>query len=197
VCGIVAIVGRHPDPELLDAAAIAAGRRGPHSHGWAWSMPDGWGLAYGAGPLTGTTAPMIGPVVLAHSRLATSGARPGDLSSPTEGQPLRAGSVVLAHNGTVPGANTVVDSEELLHVLCGSSDPLSVRVEHALRLCPRATALAAADGGEVVVARRGGDRRVGQPLWRLDAGGVVYVASRPFHAACALLVEGVVRLEAA
>lgn len=195
MCGLVGYVGNElPDPVLLRRAAEAAGARGPHSHGWVWRTPIGWASERGDGPLTADVPDraLRSHVVLAHSRLATSGIRPGDQPPASEAQPLVAGTLALAHNGTVPDARPelAVDSLELLvtigsHFQGNDLDPAQltdVARQAIERLCPEPTALLLASTAHrgIIVARSPGRHRPAQPLYRVtDAERGTYFCSVP------------------
>lgn len=130
MCGLFGFYGRGPDPDRLAMAGVLAARRGP----------DGWGvltdLTYerGLGRLPSMLARGIvaDRFVMGHCRLATV------LGSKTihDGQPLRVGRYVVAHNGCVANADalreafgyqpvTRNDSEAiglLLHRMAGTTD---------------------------------------------------------------------------
>lgn len=102
MCGLVALAGAVP-PDVARAAVAGAAARGPHSSGWARYGPGlGWIVDRWPGrlPPPDIIDPAY-PIQVGHSRLATTGDRPGDAPDPNEGQPLRLGSWLLAHNGTV------------------------------------------------------------------------------------------------
>lgn len=98
MCGLIYIARSGP---LHDISALVEqiGRRGPHSHGIA-TYNGQWQVTYDHGPLK-FLPENDWTVLLAHSRLATSGAYPGDLPDPSEGQPIHHGGMIIAHNGTL------------------------------------------------------------------------------------------------
>lgn len=98
MCGLIYIARTGP---LDDISSLVqqVGRRGPHSHGIA-TYNGQWTVTYDHGPLT-TLPEDDWTILLAHSRLATSGAYPGALPDPSEGQPIHHGGIIIAHNGTL------------------------------------------------------------------------------------------------
>lgn len=130
MCGLFGFFGNRPDVERLATAAVLASKRGP----------DGWGILTdytyerGLGRLPAVLARgiMAERFVVGHCRLATV------LGSKNihDGQPIRVGRYVVAHNGTVANAEdlkrafgyhplTRNDSEAiglLMHRMTGSND---------------------------------------------------------------------------
>jgi asparagine synthetase B (glutamine-hydrolysing) len=178
MCGLFAYTGPTvPEHRLLRAAATAA-RRGPHGHGW---MTENGGC-YGRGPLDPGDLPTparIGSWVVGHSRLATTGLNPHDI---TGLQPVVRGGHVLAHNGAMdetwrellPAART--DS----HALADSY------ARHRAAACDPPEALKAAvgeftgDAWAVVVRDATGAlvaSRHHLPLWVTRRADAVYLSS--------------------
>ena len=97
MCGVFAYAGsRVPNRSLLTEAALSA-RRGPHGHGWVSEH----GAFYGAGAMDVGTLPtplVLGSWIVGHSRLATCGVDPHDV---TALQPATRGGHVVVHNGTM------------------------------------------------------------------------------------------------
>jgi len=136
MCGLVATIG-YPPPAPLKLAIALAGRRGPHSSGWATLEPGGertsprWTLHRAAGKLSPSVEEPA-PLAVGHSRLATSSKEPGALPSAGEGQPLLCSSEewVLAHNGNSPDPRLTADhlppsdSRGMLALLVETGDPL-------------------------------------------------------------------------
>jgi len=171
VCGLVGARGPVPAADWRRALAGAAAR-GPHSYGWGRLQDDGtWAVQYGAGSLTGRPPPPAGTVLIGHSRLATSTARPGDLPDPAEGQPLTSadGASALAHNGAATNPALLAhasrmprDSSALLELLLGGLETLR---EHGALLDGAPHALILAHDGCLAVWRRPGPRRDAHPLY--------------------------------
>ncbi|WP_104990878.1 hypothetical protein [Deinococcus sp. NW-56] len=167
-----------PEADRLRSLARAAGTRGPHAHGWATPGVRHVRL----GPVNSAALSPVVDSVIGHARLATAGAH-DDLAC---AQPLRAGSLHVAHNGTVPGAaalaqrhgfapETASDSEVLALLLTRTDlgagvatllDTLAPGVPLAL--------LVLTDDGRVLAARRG------HPLHALTREEGTYLCSLPF-----------------
>jgi hypothetical protein len=146
----------------------AVAQRGPHTHGWASPAHitshsfTGWHITGGPGPLDPDTAPV--GLTLGHSRLATSGALPGDAPPDAEYQPLTNHDIALAHNGTLP-------EHDQDHI--DSCWLLTLRTVHAhayIRDHPGRHALITID----LATRTLRATTTGQPLWlRHDPDGTV------------------------
>lgn len=205
MCGVVGYCGVGADLEVLTRAAAEAASRGPHSFGWSWWDGERWTHERGPGPLPAPPDDVAGvKVALGHSRLATTGERPGDAPDPAEGQPLellpadgRASSILLAHNGNVPGAETVVDSLELLERIGERRRLLDLRGAALVatgELCPDATVALVATWSELVTVRLPGADRPPHPLHELRSPTHRYLCSRPFDPGCVMVPEGVHRV---
>jgi asparagine synthetase B (glutamine-hydrolysing) len=130
MCGLFGFFGQHPDMDRLAMAAVLAARRGPDG----WGVLTDYSYERGLGRLPATLARGIVAerFVVGHCRLATV------LGSKTvqDGQPIRVGRYVVAHNGTVANADhlqqtfgyqpsTRNDSEAialLMHRMRGTTD---------------------------------------------------------------------------
>jgi asparagine synthetase B (glutamine-hydrolysing) len=114
MCGIFAYRGdRPPQAALLEAAALAAGRRGPHGCGWSLqdrlpgsSSDERYILAHERWPgpfpdyredFLRAIVGRVSPTVLGHARLATM----GDWRDINQLQPVLAGAIAVAHNGVI------------------------------------------------------------------------------------------------
>jgi len=95
MCGLIAWIGAVPS-DIEEIARIAGGR-GPHQHGYV-TISDTMERRTARGPLTG---PFAGSFTIGHSRLATSGSRPGTLPDLDEAQPYVQNGLALAHNGVI------------------------------------------------------------------------------------------------
>lgn len=183
MCGLFGFFGDGPDTETLSQAAMLASRRGP----------DGWGVftdftyERGLGRLPAILARGIYAqrFAIGHCRLATvlGSKTPGD------GQPIRVGRYVVAHNGTVGNAaemqeafdlrpQTRNDSEVLallMHRMPGSTDErLSATLETVDHGGHYAVAVADLDAMTIHL------RANGMPLWALRAPeGVYWCSIRP------------------
>jgi len=98
MCGLIYIARTGPLDDITHLVE-QIGRRGPHSHGIA-TYNGQWQITYDHGPLT-TLPDTDWTILLAHSRLATSGAYPGALPDPSEGQPIAHSDLIVTHNGTL------------------------------------------------------------------------------------------------
>ncbi len=178
MCGLALVLGDAPD-EVVYAAARWAGQRGPHEHGIATWTPDGWDVHRASGPLT--ALPDSGSVV-AHSRLATCGASPGDAPEVAEAQPYTTGRYLIAHNGTIPDhvvrryidPPPDVDSMALLLALEAGVEPPAVLGE-----TPAAAAVIWSDGLGYYAYRQPGDRTQAHPLYVSAGDGWTVVTSGP------------------
>jgi glutamine phosphoribosylpyrophosphate amidotransferase len=107
VCGIFAYAGiGSPDPDVLEACALAAGRRGPHGHGWITRDGADMEVVRRLGPVADSVKEIrdiTAHLVLGHARLATF----GDWQDPEQLQPIVAWRHGLAHNGSVYNAATM------------------------------------------------------------------------------------------
>lgn len=163
MCGLIAWTARPPDAVML---VSATGRRGPHAHGWATPAADGWLVEGGYGPLAGSPHGLA----VGHSRMATSGDRPGDRPGDGEYQPIARDTQVLAHNGVLPDEDQHrIDSLALMD-LWGVVDPhdhlFRIGGHHALITVDLATRQLVASS-------------TGQPLWAREHGGQVVLTSYP------------------
>lgn len=102
--------------------------------------------------------------------LATTGSTPGDQPPATESQPITRSHRLVAHNGVLPEAPTLIDSHHLLHIWENGDDP------HAyLRRHPGRHALLTADlHTRTLVAST-----TGQPLHTRTRHGVTVITSWP------------------
>lgn len=131
MCGLMFLAGAVP-ANVQQQAWWGAMRRGPHSHGVAAWGPDGWQVGRAAGRLDPVpVSPWPHEVIVAHARLATSTARPGDMPDPDEGQPLVDGRCLVAHNGTLADDELedydgCVDSGAILRAVVAGYDVESV-----------------------------------------------------------------------
>lgn len=184
MCGLYGFVrgGGPPQADVLRHVAGLAGTRGPHAHGQAAR-----GARHvAAGPLDAArlSVPQGGSLI-GHARMATAG-RHDDLSC---AQPLQAGPLFLAHNGTVPGhrdharragLTLQTDSDsEVLALLLAREATLIGAAEVLEQLTPGLplALLALYPDGRVLAARRG------HPLYALRAAEGTYLCSLPFGAA--------------
>lgn len=108
MCGIFGYAGvLAPDADLIEQAAMAAGRRGPHGHGWAQAAGDGTMTAvHRPGPVAasaGEIRRITGRLVVGHARLATF----GDWRDTGQLQPVIAGRHAVAHNGNIYNAGSL------------------------------------------------------------------------------------------
>jgi len=195
MCGIFGYVGTAvPDRELLTAAALAAGRRGPHGCGWVWT--DGrQGLTRRVylGPLTAawTAAwPSIegAAALLGHARLATV----GDWRREDELQPVRVGALALAHNGVIRNAEALApghrtDSIALAHAYAAARARGEAPVAALDRLLQhadqRAWVVVALEGRTLYVHRHY------HPCWLARVSGGAYLASQAFPPTAQLVPE--------
>lgn len=122
MCGVYGYHRRSgpPQADLLTLLAGLAGTRGPHAHGHATRGARHVVL----GPIYPASLSTVVDSVIGHARMTTAG-HYQDLSC---AQPLQAGGVFIAHNGTIPGhrfhataygltLQTDSDSEVLAHLL--------------------------------------------------------------------------------
>lgn len=189
MCGLVVLAGAVP-AHIEASAILGAGARGPHSHGWAFrDHQDGWTVLRYPGRLVyGTRPDRLGIQVRAesglyigHSRLATSGARAGDVPPISESQPyVASGKYLIAHNGTIPDEISgrkpgEVDSRMLLRGLETGVPPLKM-----LHRAGRPQALIWTVGSAVLALRIDGKDQEAHPLylvqgkgWRAISSGLV------------------------
>lgn len=103
MCGLFGCT-QPTDAALVLQAALAAARRGPHAWGVVVLRRDGTHVwrRYACGDVVASIREHLPPLlvdfaaVLGHCRLATS----GTYSDAAEAQPLQAGTLWIAHNGT-------------------------------------------------------------------------------------------------
>ena len=196
MCGLYGFQRRAgaPDPVLLRELAALAAQRGPHAHGYATQGRRHVAL----GPAR--PADLSPPVdsLIGHTRLATSG-RHDDLGA---AQPLRAGRLFVAHNGTVPAAAfhalrqgvtpTTGNDSEVLALLLAKATTLS-GVAATLDLLTPGVPLALLvlePGGPVIAARRG------HPLHVSRRPEGTYFCSLPFTGSESLTDSTVTRFSA-
>jgi asparagine synthetase B (glutamine-hydrolysing) len=137
MCGLFGFFGYRPDMNVVAEAALLAARRGP----------DGWGVMTdhsverGLGRLPTPLARSIAAdrFVIGHCRLATVlGSK-----SIQDGQPIRVGRYVVAHNGCVANADdlreafgytpdTRNDSEAIARLMCRLPGTTDERLTAAL-----------------------------------------------------------------
>ena len=193
MCGLYGFQRRAgaPDPVLLRELAALAAQRGPHAHGYATQGRRQVAL----GPAR--PAELSTPVdsLIGHTRLANSG-RHDDLSA---AQPLQAGRLFIAHNGTVPGAALYVERLNLKPQTGNDSEVLALLLARATNLSGVAATLdlltpgvplallVLEPGGAVIAARRGHPLHVS----RREEG--TYFCSLPFAGSEALPDSTVVR----
>lgn len=191
MCGLMFLAGDVPD-DVVTWASHGAAKRGPHSSGVARWTGDGWDVHRYPGrlPVLRSAAPGI---VVAHSRLATTGARPGDRPDPAEGQPLSQGRWVVAHNGNIErseweAAGIVydgpVDSGALVAAL-HQGVPVYAVLGHTA--APQAALWC--DGAAVYADRWAGDDHPAHPLYAAAGPGWCAISSGPMPRA-ELLSEG-------
>lgn len=182
MCGLFGFYGaRQADPEVLEAAAWLAAKRGP----------DGWGVLTefdsrrGLGRMTVADLrdTPIGAYALGHCRLATV---LGTGKSLAACQPIRVGRFAVAHNGCVANADELAerfgfvietgnDSEAIARLLDLLPGSLQERVDAALQLVDHGGhfALAVIDTDDQVLHLSA--RRI--PLWQLVAPEGTYWCS--------------------
>lgn len=184
MCGLIA----GPGGSMFVEAAAAAGRRGPHSHGWAWIDAAGPVRVVGRGRLTAATLPPASASaawVIGHSRLATDTARHGALPVPDEGQPLIDGSVIVAHNGhaatLVDKGRPPSDSRAVARWAATSLDLFNSCAE------PDPQAAVFITGNQLYAWRHDGRKYPAHPLY-LQSGSIV--TSVPTHGSAVLLPVG-------
>lgn len=196
MCGLYGFQRRagRPDAALLAHIAQLAGQRGPHAHGHAAEGRRHVAL----GPVQPEA--MSTPVgsLIGHTRLATSG-RHDDLAA---AQPLQAGRVFVAHNGTVPGAAlyaerlhltpTTESDSEVLALLLAKATTLGGVADTLDLLTPGVplALLVLESGGSVLAARRG------HPLHVSRRPEGTYFCSLPFEGSEALTDSSVTRFSA-
>lgn len=211
MCGLFAALGAAPRDQYL-AAVEAAGARGPHAWGIAYTPePDGaddWGARaypvvshHQAGPITDALPQALsrlawaagGPLV-GHTRLATS----GDYRVLRDAQPLSSPThrLAVAHNGNVYNADALMDALGWVPRTANDSEAVLAGLDHDWDGDPCTAAQSLADALNRVDASSPAAclavtgtglllvARRGQPLWRLDGEGWLLVASRPFDPAC-------------
>jgi predicted glutamine amidotransferase len=204
MCGVAGFVGEAPDEVLWKLALAEAGERGPHSWGVGWYQD--WPMVErGQGPLQADSMPlqaMATGIILAHSRLATSGSVSGERPPVEEGQPIVVGLTMLVHNGRIPNAADLalrtwtVDSEVLGQLIDADTGDLEQRVQRAVDDVTDDSPMVAlvTDGDALVAVRRAGRLRdtwnALHPLYRRDSAEGVYLCSRPIPGA-ELIPEGV------
>lgn len=180
MCGLFAFQRRSgpPQAEILTDIAGRAGTRGPHAHGHATGQRRHVTL----GPLDPARLSSVVDSVIGHARLATAGGH-ADL---TCAQPLAAGELFIAHNGTVPNHQAHAAIHHLTLCTDSDSEVLAQLLTHARSLAgiastldwltpgvPLALLILHPDG-EVTAARRG------HPLHVLRAPEGTYLCSLPF-----------------
>lgn len=195
MCGIFAYHGcRPPDPDLLEQAAVLAGKRGPHGHGWTVAERDAGRLVtvHRAGPVT-ASLPDIRAVraltVIGHARLATF----GDYRDVSQMQPVETAGHAVAHNGNIYNAAELGGA--------GATDTISfARAYASLRMTlepeaalTRLMAQASQQAWAIVVADADGwlyAHRSYHPLYVHDAGTGRYLCSRPLSPGDVPVPEG-------
>jgi asparagine synthetase B (glutamine-hydrolysing) len=191
MCGIFAYHGTGaPDPDLLDAAASEAARRGPHGHGWVTRFPGGELSEHRQlGELNGDLALLhdAAGTVLGHARLATF----GSWSDPEHFQPVVTAGHAIAHNGNVYNAGDLAAGAPTdTHALAvayaalrtAGTPPGQALAELIARVRQQAWAVVILDADGTLLAHRHY-----HPLYASQSEGGVYVSSRPFHPSCAML----------
>ncbi|GHG35740.1 hypothetical protein GCM10017784_32220 [Deinococcus indicus] len=180
MCGVYGYHRRSgpPQADLLAHLAGLAGTRGPHAHGHAAA-----GVRHVAlGPVNPAGLSTVVDSVIGHARMATAG-HYQDLSCV---QPLQAGALCIAHNGTVPAhcfhatthgltMQTDSDSEVLGQVLARAVTLAGVAslLDHLTPGLPLALLVLDADGS-VTAARRA------HPLHVRRSPEGTYLCSLPF-----------------
>lgn len=196
MCGLYAYYRRSGPPraDLLAHLAALAGTRGPHAHGHATA-----GVRHVAlGPVNPAGLSTVVDSVIGHARMTTAG-HYQDLSC---AQPLQAGRVFIAHNGTVPAhrfhatahgltLQTDSDSELLAHLLPRAASLAGVASLLDLLTPGLPLALLVLDAdGSVTAARRA------HPLYVRRAPEGTYLCSLPFPGSEPLADQTVTRLDA-
>ncbi|MCD0156297.1 hypothetical protein [Deinococcus sp. 6GRE01] len=196
MCGVYGYHRRSgpPQADLLTLLATLAGTRGPHAHGHATA-----GVRHVAlGPVNPVGLSTVVDSVIGHARMTTAG-HYQDLRC---AQPLQAGALFIAHNGTVPahrfhatthGLNLQTDSDsEILGQLLARAVTLA-GVASLLDLLtpglPLALLVLDADGS-VTAARRA------HPLHVRRAPEGTYLCSLPFPGSEPLPDQTVTRFSA-
>jgi predicted glutamine amidotransferase len=195
MCGIFAYTGITPKADVLTAAALEAGRRGPHGHGWIARQADGsyrehrqlGALNGDVGLLTSGPPPRA---VLGHARLATV----GDWADINQLQPITVDGHAVAHNGTVYNSPTL--GSALL-----PTDSAALAFQYAMgreqghapaAALARVLEIAEQVSWAIVILDRDGQliaHRHRHPLYQLRIPWGVYLSSRPFADGCQLLPE--------
>lgn len=185
MCGLYGF-RRHgaPDPALLQSLVVLAGQRGPHAHGYATQGRRHVAL----GPARAEQVSTPVDSLIGHTRLATS----GRYDDPGDAQPLQAGRLFVAHNGTVPGAAQHAERLGLKLATGNDSEVLALGLAGAVTLSDVAgvldlltpgvplALLALEADGSIIAARRG------HPLHVSRRPEGVYLCSLPFQGSEAL-----------
>jgi len=194
VCGIFAYNGTGPpDPGMLERAAIAAGRRGPHGHGWMTRDPDGgYSTVHRAGPIA-VSAKDIRALgahqILGHTRLASF----GDWQDLTQLQPVLRGGHGVAHNGCIYNADTFAVSQATDTIAFAVAYAAARQVKSPLGALADLTAGAVQEAWAIVIADQDGHlyaTRHYHPLWTWEHGNGTYLCSWPAGPAAAELPPG-------
>lgn len=180
MCGLYGFQRRSgpPQADVLSTLAHLAGTRGPHGHGHATAGQRHVALGI-TNPARVST---VVDSVIGHARLATAGSH-DELACV---QPLQAGGLFVAHNGTVPAhgfhamahaltLETNSDSEVLAQLVArdGSLEGVAGVLDLLTPGLPLALLVLEPDGA-VLAARRG------HPLHVRRAPEGVYLCSLPF-----------------
>ena len=202
MCGLIAVLG-NPHEETLRAGVIKARARGPHSHGWAQLLGE-VRVRFGDGPLPmparAHRSPRADePVLVGHSRLATTSREAGSLPRAAEGQPLLGTRWLLAHNGTVPSlvssdGREPHDSRGLLERL--EAQGLAGLNDSALwEGRPQAMIVYDLSTAQLYLVRVTGDRLPAHPLYVTTSPTGSIVSSGPVSPESQLAPEGVTELK--
>jgi glutamine phosphoribosylpyrophosphate amidotransferase len=215
MCGIFAYRGTSAALELpaLTAAAVSAGRRGPHGCGWAIreATPGGQSAVWHhPGPLANyihelrtAAAAFRQPTILGHARLATV----GDWRDVDQLQPVIADGHALAHNGVISNpdqlwpAGAPTDSIALARAYAelrrghppGATDRRAGM--HPADALAKLMATAEQQAWAVVVLDTDGHlyaHRHYHPLYAVRNPGGVYLSSQRFGPRCVPLPEDIV-----
>lgn len=192
MCGLILIDRRHvkhgnPTVEIRDAIN-KVNRRGPHTFGWAlFGANPGADMIRGAGMLP---EPPNDPwsIALGHARLATSGAHPGALPDPADGQPVESPTgIIIAHNGVLPhrGHPTIPDTHLAARHI---HDPADIRSEF-VTADRRPQAVIAVTPERCVATFRTG-RKGGHPIYLTETPHARIFASLPLTPQSTLVPEG-------
>lgn len=198
MCGLFAFVGSRPDPELLAAAAGAAGRRGPHGCGWVSRECDPAGVArtkaaHQAVPLADVldqVRQLSAGAIIGHARLATV----GDWRRVDQLQPFTVAGHALAHNGVIRNADDLApghptDSAALAHAYAA----LRTEGMHPFAALDKLVELAEHEAWAIAVLDTSGLIYVNRhyhPIYLARTPAGVYMSSQRFHPDAQLVPGG-------